>query len=171
MKRLFYVTNDLDDAESISDEVHQAGIDDHHFYVLSRDEKGIKTHHLHGSKQFEKTKIISAKKRTWLFIVGLIAACLFSLPVFTQAFSAINTVALAMVLSVGILVLIGVRFMAGSFDNYFMAMFNERLDAGEVVIIIDVSKQQASEVEHLMDNHPKAQFIADSSNLSSPLPE
>ena len=171
MKRLFYVTNNLDDAELISDEVHQQGIDDHHFYVLSRDEKGIKTHHLHGSPRLDKTKILSAGQRAGLFSSVIVALAVFGLLLFTDIFAQFIVMPAIAIVLLGLVALIILKMTAGSFDSYFMGLFNERLDSGEVVIVIDVAKEQSSQIEKIIDAHPKAKFIADSSNFSSPIPE
>ncbi|NQZ33106.1 MAG: PrgI family protein [Oceanospirillaceae bacterium] len=171
MKRLFFVTNDLDDAEEISDEVHAAGVDDHHFYVISRDENGLKTHHLHGSPRLEKTHIIAAGERSaMMFIIPAIIAALVYF--FTDFFVILDTHPLLLIGVVLVPLLIWVfSKMAKSFDSYFLQMFRQRLNDGEVVIIIDVAKSQLQKVESIMNNHPKAQFIADSSNLGSPIPD
>ena len=171
MKRLFYVTNNLDDAELISDEVHQQGIDDHHFYVLSRDQKGIKTHHLHGSPRLDKTKILSAGQRASLFSSVIVALTVFGLLLFTDIFAKFILISAVSIVLLGLVALIILKITSGSFDSYFMTLFNERLDSGEVVIVIDVAKEQSTQIEKIMDAHPKAKFIADSSNFSSPIPE
>ena len=171
MKRLFYVTNNLDDAELISDEVHKQGIDDHHFYVLSRDEKGIKTHHLHGSPRLDKTKILSAGQRAGLFSSVIVALAVLSFLLFTDIFEQLVIIPAISIVVLGVIALIILKITLGSFESYFMMLFNERLDSGEVVIVIDVAKEQSIQIEKIMDAHPKAKFIADSSNFFSPIPE
>lgn len=171
MKRLFFVTKDLDDAEEISDEVHAAGIDDHHFYVISRDANGLKTHHLHGSPRLEKTHIIAAGERSALLLIVpvLLATAVYF---FSDFFTLLDTHPLLIIAFIAVPLLIWFfSKMANSFDSYFLQIFRQRLDDGEVVIIIDVEKSQLQKVETIMNNHPKAQFIADSSNLGSPIPD
>ncbi|PAJ73113.1 hypothetical protein CJF42_17575 [Pseudoalteromonas sp. NBT06-2] len=171
MKRLFYITNDLDDAELISDEVHKNGIDDHHFYVLSRDNEGINTHHLHGSPQLEKTNLISASRRANLIAALILIIIISSLVLFTDVFENLTHIPILIIILVVSCSLLLLKMTGGSFDDYFTSLFNQHLDAGEVVIIIDVCKSQVSKVEKILDDHPKAKFIADSSNLSSPMPD
>jgi len=171
MKRLFYITNDLDDAELISNEVHSHGIDDHHFYVLSRDSEGIKTHHLHGSPQLDKTNIISASKRSNLITFVILILIISGLSIFTDVFANLTHIPVLIILLVVSCSLLLLKMTGGSFDNYFTTLFEQHLDAGEVIIIIDVSKGLVSKIESILENHPKAKFIADSSNLSSPIPD
>lgn len=170
MRRLFYVTKDLDDAEAISDEVHKLGIDDHHFYVISRDNKGIQTHHLHGSGSLDNTSILAATRRAnffaALFTVLLGAAIGFGTPIIAYSAILFAVVCVAIFFVVRMLTIIA----CNSFDGYFKGLFDDHLDRGEVVIVIDVSREQSKVVEETLDNHPAASFIADSSNIASPLP-
>lgn len=171
MKRLFYVTNHLDDAEEISDQVHQAGIDDHHFYVISRDNKGLKQHHLHGSSNLKKTRIIAATDRAGLLVL-IFAVITVGLFLFTDLIKELSTASGIVIglLAVALLLFV-IKYTGKSFDNYFIDMFEQRTKDGEVVIIIDVARDQAHRVETIMDSHPKAHFIADSTNWGSPLPD
>lgn len=171
MKRLFYSTNNLDDAESISDEVHSMGIDDHHFYVISQDQQGINTHHLHGSNTLEGTHILAAERRAnWVasaaaFIIG------------GGIGLGLGWITPGMVMTAAV---VGVVFMASrffasiagsSFNEYIKGVFNAHLKKGEVIVIIDVDREQSDRVVAQMKHHPAANFLADSSNLASPIPD
>jgi hypothetical protein len=171
MRRLFYATNNLDDAEAISDEVHKMGIDDHHFYILSRDENGIKSHHLHGSSNIDKTDIINAKKRANLMSAGFFVVIITLLAMSTEMFNTEIIWAVVALFCAYIIVNFLLLVTGSSFDGYFKSMFNERLDSGEVIIIIDVEKKNSRIIEDQLSKHSQAKFLADSSNLASPIPE
>ena len=170
MKRLFYVIDSLDEAESISDEVHSLGIEDDQFYVVARDAKGIESHHLHGSQSLDDTEIIAAKKRSnWLAIAAAIVA--------GAGLSFLFSTTLMGILS--FVVLCGAIFLlfkfitsttCDSFDEYFKSVLNEHLDNGDAILVIDTKGDQAHKVEAQLKQHPKANFIADSSNIHSPIP-
>ena len=170
MKRLFYATKNLDDAESISDEVHALGIDDHHFFVLARNDKEIQTHHLHGGKTLDNTEILAAKKRASFF--ASIVLVLLGTSIGLAIDMTITTLFVYAVLCCAIFFI--AQFIASiacrSFDEYFEGVFNEHLDNGEAIIVIDVNKNQSSKITELLEKHPLASFIADSSNIASPLP-
>lgn len=171
MKRLFYVTNNLDDAEKISDEVHAIGVDDHHFFVLSRDEKGLKTHHLHGGKSLDHTEILAARKRANYFAI---LACIVAGASVGFAIDLLAKNMLFMILAASVsfvIVKLLVSLAGASFDEYFKGVFEEHLNCGEVIIIIDVARHQAAKVEKQLANHPDASFLADSSNFASPIPD
>lgn len=171
MKRLFYATRTLDDGQSISDDVHKLGVDDHHFYVVCRNGKGIKSRKLHGSSTFEGTQLLAGKKRANFFaalitlLVATIASTLMNIT--TQ-----NIVTLAIVCCVLFIAAKLIATLAGSaFDDYFRGVFDDHLDAGEVIVIIDVAIDQADVVTEALEKHELATFIADSSNIGSPIPE
>ena len=52
MKRLYYLADTIESAESISSELHQEGITDWNFHIMSYDKKGLKSHHLHSTNSF-----------------------------------------------------------------------------------------------------------------------
>lgn len=170
MKRLFYSTNDLDDAELISDEVHKQGVDDEHFFVLSRDDKGILSHHLHGGRGFENTELLASRKRA-----GLFAFCVLAL----VAIIGLGVIDITVQNLLWLALVCGVAFAAAkafafifclSFDAYFKGVFDGHLDNGEVIVIIDVTHEQSVKVTSQLKQHPAASFIAESSNIVSPIP-
>ncbi|PCJ30052.1 MAG: hypothetical protein COA90_10525 [Gammaproteobacteria bacterium] len=171
MKRLFYATKSLDDAELISQEVHSLGIDDHHFFVFSRDENGISTHHLHGAQSIDKTDIIAAKKRsTYIAIFAFCVVLLTLLFVFDAI--GVSTYGVVIVSCMAfVLVKVLATAAGGSWDEYFKGVFNKHLDAGEVIIVIDVSRKQASRIAEQLSKHPAADFLSDTFNFSSPIPD
>ncbi|GAB3480530.1 hypothetical protein [Marinomonas epiphytica] len=171
MKRLYYITRDLDDAEAISNEVHRNGVDDHHFYVISRDSKGIQTHHLHGTDKLEDTGIIRSQNRAYRIggwsIVGILALTLVG-----EALAVAPPLPfLLFLLALSLLATVAIKVASSSFDGYLMELLNHHLDQGEAVLVLDVSKEQVEKVDAIMDAHPKAKFIADCSNADAAIPE
>ena len=58
MKRLYYLSNNIDYVKAISDELHRSGVSDWNFHVVSRDDAGLYKHHLHGSGPLQRTDFI-----------------------------------------------------------------------------------------------------------------
>lgn len=170
MKRLYYVTQDLDDAEMISDEVHSNGIDDHHFFVICRDEKGIRTHHLHGSDTLEKTNIIASGSRAYQ-VGGGLAIGIMALALLNHLFAVVPSLPIFLLIIIAAMATIIVKIAGSSFDSYLMERLNQHLDLGEAVIVIDVDRNQLHKVESMLEQHPKAKFIADCSNIGAAIPE
>ncbi|MBO1255046.1 hypothetical protein J3L16_05000 [Alteromonas sp. 5E99-2] len=170
MKRLFYFTKSFEDAEAISNEVHDLGIDDHHFYVVSRNEKEIKTHKLHGSKSLENTQIIATQKRA-----NISAVVLTLIPmVFIALTTKFHLQQPLVYLVIALLIFVGARVVTGlacaSFDDYFRGVFDDHLERGEILIVIDVERSQSKIIEDQLNKHPAASFIAEGSNVGSPIP-
>ena len=170
MKRLFYSTNDLDDAELISDEVHKQGIDDKHFFVLSRDDKGIVSHHVHGGHGFDDNELLSTKKRASLFSFCILAlVVIVGLGVIEITMQSLLWLAL-----VSAIAFTAARVLASivcaSFDSYFKDVFDRHLDNGEVIVIIDVTHEQSPKIMSQLKQHSAVSFIAESSNIVSPMP-
>jgi hypothetical protein len=170
MKRLFYSTNDLDDAELISDEVHKQGVDDQHFFVLSRDDKGILSHHLHGGNGFENTSLLATGKRAGVFaFCVLVLAAVIGFAI--MDITAQNLLWLALICGVAFTAAkILASVVCASFDSYFKDIFNRHLDNGEVIVIIDVTHDQSEKVTSKLKQHSAVSFIAESSNIVSPIP-
>ena len=171
MKRLFYATRNLDDAEQISDEVHSLGVDDEHLYVLSNDKEGIRSNHLHGSCDIDSTEILSAKKRAPFF--ALIPLVLIGLALWLGVPYLRENILLYIAMCAAIYSV--ANFLASvacnSFDRYFADVFRDHIDSGEAIIVIDVDAKQADEVEKQLKKHPLASYIADSWNIASPIPD
>ena len=170
MKRLFYSTNDLDDAELISDEVHKQGVDDEHFFVLSRDDKGILSHHLHGGNSFENTKLLTSRSRAGLFAFCVLALILV-IGLGVMEITIQNLLWLALVSGVAFIATkVLAAIVCDSYDAYFKSVFDRHLDNGEVIVIIDVTHDQSPKIISQLKEHPAVSFIAESSNMDSPIP-
>jgi len=170
MKRLFYSTNNLDDAKLISKEVHKQGVDDENFFVLSRDEEGIHSHHLHGGHGFENTNLLVSRKRAGLFgfcVVALVVVIGLGVMDITMQ----SLLWLALVSGVAFIVTkVLVYIVSVSYDAYFKSVFDRHLDNGEAIVIIDVTHDQSPKITSQLKQHSAVSFIAESSNVDSPIP-
>ena len=127
MKRLFYSTNDLDDAELMSDEVHKQGIDDKHFFVLSRDDKVIVSHHVHG---FDDNELLSTKKRASSFFFCILTlVVIVGLGVIEITMQSLLWLALVSVIAFTVARVLA-SIVCASFDSYFKDVFDRHLDNG-----------------------------------------
>jgi hypothetical protein len=75
MKRLYFLTDDIDKAEQISNELHREGISDWNFHVMSKDAAGLKRHHLHSTNVLlhEKDTVRAGERGAML---GVAISCL-----------------------------------------------------------------------------------------------
>lgn len=169
MKRLFYTTDDLNEAKTISDEIHDIGIDDDHFYVVSRDEEGLDQNHLHGAKTLDQAHVLDTKTRAHYF--GM-AAMVLAIIVMIVAFD-LSLVNLVLTAAVGAIVYGLIKFLSQKvgnfFDAYLKGVLDDHLDNGEAVVVIDVNKKQAKRVSECLKKHPGAHLILEGSSMAVPM--
>ena len=151
MQRLYYLANDVETSERVSEAIHDEGIRDWNFHVLSKDEAGLYVHHVHSATPFQQLDLIHSAAR-WAIGggaigggVGLLCLGLQLLPWQTNA------------LTVAILTLLGVFYgawqggMIGmTRENYKVAPFHDDIEAGRYLIMIDVRREHRARMRELM---------------------
>ena len=75
MKRLYYLTDNIEAAEQLSERLHKDGITDWNFHVLGKDKANIVKHHLHSTTPLQELDIIRSGERG--VITGLAVGMLF----------------------------------------------------------------------------------------------
>ena len=85
MKCMYYLAPTLDETHRISDDLHDAGVNDWFLHVVSKDEAGLKKEKLHSSNYLETLDLIRDGfiGANIGFIVGVLGAALL---MFTQPF-------------------------------------------------------------------------------------
>ena len=78
MKRLFYLVDAIDNVESISDDLHRDGVSNWRFHVVSKDEAGLYSHHIHTASVLDRTDLPRFVERG--LIIGGLFALFFILP-------------------------------------------------------------------------------------------
>jgi hypothetical protein len=170
MKRMYYLTGNIDSTEQISNDIHAAGITDWHFHVVSRDEAGLYRRHIHGANLFHKHDIIRYGERGAMvgFCVALLAT---GYVMATEPFGA-GTSGLAYVVIAGVITLFGAwvgGLMGLATENRAIARFHDDIDAGRYLILIDVRRDQEEKIGELMAaKHPEARLVRVGSTLTNP---
>ena len=159
MHRQYFVSNNLDELESIQQDLVMNGLKDSQVHVLSDDDGGVATHHLHSVNSFAKTNVVPSALHG--AVVGVILASL-------ALFIAYTT---GLVASIGwmpfvfiALVLLGFSTWEGGFlgiqkpnNNY--ESFSQQLHRGEHVMMIDYTDQQKTTIQTLLQTHPQLSAI------------
>jgi hypothetical protein len=170
MKRMYYLTGNLDSTEQISNDIHSAGISDWHFHVISRDEAGLYRRHVHGANLFQKQDVLRYGERGGM--AGFIAALLVTLYIGTAEPFGPNTSGLVYIAVFGFITLFGawVGGLAGlATENKAIARFHDAIAAGQYLILIDVPKEKEGMVRELMEaRHPEARLMQVGSTLINP---
>jgi len=168
MKRLYYLTSSIDDADRISEIMHGNGVTDWHFHVVSRDEAGLYKHHLHSTSFVGKTDLLHSGERGALFgfASGLLLSLIMHLTMGISLSVVFLTVAMITCFGAWAGGLIGISHV-----NYRLARFQEDIDAGGYLIMVDVPKDQSEEIDVLMRGYgfDHAKVGEDPSRFINPL--
>ena len=169
MKRLYYLTENLESTGRISTELHQSGITDWHFHVLSKDKSGLFRRHINSATGFQSRDIIHRCEQGALVgaISGLILTLLLWL-IDPAAFTMSMTTSLVIV---GLLILFGIWVggMVGlSHENYKIKRFHSDLELGRHLLMVDVQSHQKQAVLAIMHQHPEAKAAGEGSTLTNP---
>ena len=70
MKRHYYISDDLDDLVTLEQELDNAGVEKPQFHVLSNNDAGVDTHHLHAVEAVLKSNVVY--KTELGFCVGIV---------------------------------------------------------------------------------------------------
>lgn len=160
MQRIYYLTDTLDSAEQISEDLHGAGITDWNFHVLSKDEAGLHRRHIHSANYIHKLDTIRDAERGALigFACGL--AGIFYLAS-AQTFGP-NPSMMAHFTILLTLTLFGAwtgGLVGTGIENQKIRPYHDLLEAGQHLILIDVKSGGVEQVKALMAaKHPEARF-------------
>jgi len=166
MKRLYYLSPDIDSAEHIANDMHQKGISDGHFHVLSKDHVGLYRHHIHSANYLHEFDVIHSALRGT--IVGVIIGLTLYITVnFTAGYPALS---LPLVLLIAALFGTWLGALIGlTHENYKIARFHNDIEAGKYLIMVDVHKNEEVKIKKLMERYyPQAKMSGEDSTLINP---
>ncbi|WP_077529003.1 hypothetical protein [Vreelandella utahensis] len=171
MKRLFYLVDRMDSVEAISEDLHQEGITDWRFHILSRDEAGLFTRKLHSASLFDRTDLPRYTERGAI-AGGLFALAFITTAQWTQAFAMPTAAWIALFL---FMVAAG-AFLAGfggiGAENYRIRRFHDAIENGEHLVMVDVRKKDEQRMKELMaQRHPEARLQRETSSFNNPFVE
>ena len=170
MKRIYYLTDNIDSTEQISSDLHSAGISDWNFHVLSKDEAGLYKRHIHSANYIQKLDVVRNLERG--AIVGLLCGIYGMVYINTSQPFGPNPGLMAYLTVLFVLTLFGAWAggLAGlGLENQKIAQYHEDLEAGKYLLMIDVKAGEEDRVHDLMrKNHPEAQFKRIGSTFINP---
>ena len=169
MQRLYYLTHDIQSAERACSELNQMGISDSHLHVLSRDEEGLKKHHLHAATPIHELDILRYGERGFVLGAVLSAVVITLVNAYTTWFQMFGAIAvLSMVLLiVGFMTWLG-GFVGVQSENYKIRRFHNDIVAGAYLLMVDVFPRQREGVEQLMLKHTNVVNAGEDSTLVMP---
>jgi len=164
VKRIYYLLDDIGDADSISTMLHKSGIADWQFHVLAKDEDGLYKHHLHRANFLQKKDLVHSGQRGVL--VGGVAGLYLSL--FIVPWSLSSTPLFASILIALVTVGVVSGGILGSFhENHKIARFHDDIEQGQLLIMLDIRKHQLELVTSLIKLHyPELKPVGNGSMFS-----
>ena len=172
MKCIYYLAPTLRSTHQISDDLHEAGVKDWFFHVISNDEDGLFKEKIHSSNYLETLDLL----RDGLigagvgFVAGVLAAAtaVGYFEVFGPTPPAIAYIGIVLLLTMfgawegG---LIGVAS-----ENKKLAKFHDEIEAGKYLILLYIKKDQEELVREMMKvKHPEARLSAIDTHFMNPL--
>jgi len=170
MRRLYFLTKEKESAETISHDLHDAGVADWNYKVVSRHKKGIYKQHVHSADMIQTSKfLISAERGALIGIgVGLLFAFLLSLLPIQYGILSFSTLVGIIFAGAFVFGWHGKLFGLNSEPN-MLKPFLSKINSGYYLIVIDVPKNQVDIVRTLIeDEHPEARYCIQGSTIVFP---
>lgn len=171
MKRLFYLVDQLDSLEEISEDLHEHGVSDWRFHVLSKNEAGLYTRHVHGASILDRTDLARWAER------GAIAGALFGAAfILTAIFSGALQLPTAAWVALFLFSTGMGAFLAGfggiSAENYRIRKYHDDVENGRHLVMVDVWREDEETMKRLMaENHPEAVLQGEGDSFNNPFVE
>lgn len=169
MKRLYYLTYDIDVAESVSKSLHANGISDWNFHVLSKDEAGIQKHHLHAATPIHQLDILRSGERGFFYGVMLAIVTIVLVDQLTswfEMFGLLGVLGIA-AMTIGFSTWIG-GFIGMQTENYKIRRFHDVIEHGGYLLMVDVTPKQKASIEILLMNQHGVSKAGEDTTLVTP---
>ncbi len=158
MKRHYYISDDLDELDAVEHSLEQSGITTPQIHVLSENDSGVESHHLHAVESVLKKDVVRSTEIG--FIVGLVASLSVLLLAYysglTETFTWVPAIFLAIVV-LGFCTweggLVGIQT-----PHHDFARFQQPLHEGKHVFFVDVEPSQEANLDRIIAYHPSMQL-------------
>src|SRR5262245_9234975 len=172
MKCLYFLAPTLASTHDVSDDLHQAGVEDFYLHVICKDESGLRKQHIHSSNYLETLDVVRD---------GFIGAAL------GRAGSLIGVALLKKYDPFGpksqvpvsvYAILAAVATLFGAWEgglarigaeNKKLSRYHDDIEAGKDRVLVYVRKQQEDSVVKMMkERHPEAELVGVDSHFINP---
>ncbi|HSB97165.1 MAG TPA: NAD/FAD-utilizing enzyme [Spongiibacteraceae bacterium] len=161
MKRHYFISDNLDDLESVEQELESRGLTTLQIHVLSHNDADVQQHKLHQVVTFMKTDIV---RSTVIGALIGICLCLLTLAIahttgFTQTnFGWVPIIFLS-------LVLLGFCTWEGGLrgiqePNHHFRKFQQALQSGNHILFVDVDNAQETVLKQVVTQHPNLNGVS-----------
>lgn len=155
MRRHYYISGDLDDLESIEQDLQIHGVTSPQIHVLSKDDLGVEEHNLHQVPSLMKKDVVHSTTVASIFgfLCAVLVLCVAEYTGVTETVGWIPFIFLA------VIVMGFITWEGGMWGiqepNVHFKRFQKALDDGNHVLYVEVRKSQESLLQSVVDQHPK----------------
>ena len=170
MKRLYYLTHSVDEADCLISDLRRAGVGEWRIHGLSTDDAGLYHHHIHPAHFFQRYDLVHLGERGAL--IGFTLSVIWSLGVHTMQLipdsfglpEAIFTTLLFTLFGAWSGGLAGISRL-----NYRIARFQDDIDSGACLVLVDVPRRKVAKIRRSIQcRHPGAILAGHSSTFTNP---
>ncbi|CAM3625627.1 hypothetical protein [Parendozoicomonas haliclonae] len=170
MRRLYFVTHSIDDAERLVTNLQHAGLSEWRIHGLSQDDAALYHHHIHPAHLFQRYDLIHLGERGAMigFLVSLLwATAIHYANVIPGSFGIAETAFTIMFFTLfgawtgG---LVGITRI-----NYRIARFQQDIAEGACLILVDAHRRQERQIKSWVTKaHPDITLAGSSSTFTNP---
>ena len=163
LKRYYYISDSLDDLVIVENELCSIGLEKPQFHVLSNNDAGVDTLHLHAVEAVLKSDVVY--KTEIGFCVGIVAGI--SVLVFAHFSGSAQTYTWIPFIFFAI-ILLGFSTWEGGFVgiqqmHHDFARFKKTLNNGRHIFFVDVAKNQEQALIGVIRRHPEMEAAGEGS--------
>ncbi|UZJ44756.1 NAD/FAD-utilizing enzyme [Marinimicrobium sp. C6131] len=166
MRRHFYLSDDLDDLERLESDLEARGIARPQIHILSNNDAGLESHHLHQVESLLRKDVIHSGKIG--FLIGLVAAAIPLVIAYIVGLSESYLWIPVIFLSI---ILLGFCTWEGGLigiqrPNHQYLKFERAINSGRHLLIVDVDPGQEKLLLKVIADHPNVEDMG----LGQPVP-
>jgi len=159
MNRHYYISDNLDDLESVESELEASGIGTEQIHVLSENDADVEQHRLHDVPSFLKQDVVNSGLRGIAIGVALATLTLALVHLGGWAETTVGWTPFIFLAAV----VIGFCAWEGGFlgiqqRNSYFKRFEDNLREGKHIFFVDVDDKQEAVLERVVRHHPTLQL-------------
>lgn len=156
MNRHYYISDDLDELETVESELEASGINTEQIHVLSDMDAAVEEHHLHDVNSFMKQDVVHSGEIGAVIGVPLAALVLLGawLAGWTETPAGWVPFVFLAVVVLGFCIWEG-GFFGIQVPNAHFRKLKEKVGDGEHLFFVDVEPEQESILDRVMNHHPQ----------------
>ena len=173
MKCVYYLAPTLDSTHSISDDLHEIGVNDWRIHVVSKNEAGLKIERIHSSNYLETSDALAGALTGAIvgLIVGFLAALILSAALPPDQNLPGIVYALVIFFPAGFGLWIGALLRA-KYDGAKITAFHDEIEAGKYLFLIYAPASERDAIRKMMQlKHPESEYAATDDHYLNPLRE